>query len=75
MEVVKELLLFQELIYVSSAMRKKVIEQHHDNALAGHFGIDKMVELISRNYYFSQMRQKVEKHIRQCEQCQKSKPK
>ena len=56
-----------------SATRKKMIEQHHDNALTEHFEIDKTVKLIFRNYYFSQMRQKIKKHIQQYEQCQKSK--
>src|SRR5205809_4820671 len=75
MKVVKKLLLFQELIYMLSAMRKKMIEQHHNNILTEHFEIDKTVKLIFRNYYFSQMRQKVKKHIQQCEQYQKSKSK
>ena len=63
MKIAEKLLLFQKLIYVSSATRKKMIEQHHDNALTEHFEINKMMKLIFRNYYFSQMRQKVKKHI------------
>ena len=59
----KKLLLFQELIYMSSATRKKVIKQHHNNALIEHFKIDKMMKLIFRNYYFSQIKQKMKKHI------------
>ena len=69
----KKLLLFQKLIYMSSATRKKMIEQHHDDALTKYFEINKMMKLIFRNYYFLQMRQKVKKHIQQYEQCQKSK--
>src|SRR6266487_4259289 len=75
MKVMKKLLLFQELIYVLSATRKKMIEQHHNDALTEHFEINKTVKLIFRNYYFSQMRQKVKKYIQQCEKCQKSKSK
>ena len=52
-----------------------MIKQHHDNTLTEHFEIDKTIKLIFRNYYFLQMRQKVEKHIWQCEQCQKNKSK
>ena len=59
MKITKKLLLFQKLIYVSSATRKKVIEQHHNEALIEHFKIDKIMKLISRNYYFLQMRQKI----------------
>ena len=75
MKIVKKLLLFQKLIYMSSVTRKKMIEWHHNNVLTEHFEIDKTVKLISRNYYFSQMRQKVKKYIWQYEQCQKSKSK
>ena len=63
MKVTEKLLLFQELIYMSSATRKKMIEQHHNNVLTKHFEINKIVKLIFRNYYFSQMRQKMKKHI------------
>ena len=73
MKIMKKLLLFQELIYISSATRKKMIEQHHDNVLTEYFEINKIMKLIFRNYYFLQMRQKMKKHIQQCEQCQKSK--
>src|SRR5438034_844490 len=73
MKITKKLLLFQKLIYMSSATRKKMIEQHHNDALTEHFEINKTIKLIFRNYYFSQMRQKMKKHIQQCEQCQKSK--
>ena len=75
MKIMKELLLFQKLIYMSSATRKKMIEQHHNNVLVRHFEINKIMKLIFRNYYFSQMKQKMKKHIQQCKQCQKSKSK
>ena len=61
------------MIYVSSATKKKVIWQHHNNVLAEYFEIDKTVKLISWNYYFLLMRQKMKKHIQQCKQCQKTK--
>ena len=73
MKIMKKLLLFQELIYVSFTTRKKVIWQHHDNALAEHFEINKIIKLISWNYYFLLMRQKMKKHIQKCKQYQKNK--
>src|SRR5205085_8880458 len=75
MKIAKKLLLFQELIYMLSATRKKVIEQYYNDALTEHFEINKTMKLIFRNYYFLQMRQKMKKHIQQCKQCQKSKSK
>ena len=75
MKVTEKLLLFQELIYMSSATKKEMIQQHHNNTLTEHFEINKIIKLIFRNYYFSQIRQKMKKHIQQCEQYQKSKSK
>ena len=46
-KVTEKLLLFQELIYVSFATRKEVIQQHHNNILAEHVKINKIVKLIS----------------------------
>jgi hypothetical protein len=50
-----------------------VIRQHHDDASHGHQGTARTVELIQRNYHFPNMRQKVERYIRKCIQCQKNK--
>ena len=69
MKIAKKLLLFQKLIYVSLTTRKKMIKQHHNDALTEHFEIDKTVKLIFRNYYFLQIKQKMKKHIQQCKQC------
>ena len=62
-KIAEKLLLFQELIYMSSIMQKKMMKQHHNDALIEHFEINKIIKLIFRNYYFLQMRQKVKKHI------------
>ena len=56
MKVIKKLLLFQKLIYISFVTRKKMIEQYHDNILIKYFEIDKIMKLIFRNYYFLQIR-------------------
>src|SRR6266536_1495121 len=52
-KIAEKLLLFQKLIYMLSATRKKMIKQHHNDILTEHFKINKTVELIFRNYYFS----------------------
>ena len=74
-KIAEKLLLFQKLIYVLFTTRKKMIEQHHNDILTEHFEINKTMKLIFRNYYFSQIKQKVKKHIQQCKQYQKNKSK
>ena len=43
-------LLFDNLIYVPESLRTRILELHHDSVSAGHFGIKKTSELISRNF-------------------------
>ena len=41
----------QGLSFVPEIIRTELISRHHDDPLAGHFGIDKTRELIGRKYY------------------------
>ena len=41
----------QGLPYVLEIIRTELISRHHDDLLAGHFGIEKTRELIARKYY------------------------
>ncbi|PSK33408.1 hypothetical protein B9Z65_8922 [Elsinoe australis] len=50
-----------------------VIRQHHDAPTAGHAGIDKTIELITRNYLWKGLRNDVKAYIGNCDTCHKSK--
>ena len=45
------LLLHHNQIYVLKALHPKIIAQHHDDSMAGHFGVQKTLEFVSRQYY------------------------
>jgi hypothetical protein len=51
------LLLFHGKIVVprNKELRRQIMEQHHDTCVAGHAGRFKMLELISRNYWWPQL--------------------
>ena len=51
----------------------ELISQHHDNSLAGHFGINKTRELIGRKYYWLSLRKDVEAYVKGCNICLASK--
>ena len=55
-----ELLLFEELFYVSKNLRKEVIQSHHKESLQNHTDAAKSLEKVQRNYYFSNMRKQIE---------------
>ena len=69
----KDLLLFQGLVYVPVSLQQKLIEESHFNKTHSHQGIDKMIERLTRTYYFSHMRKKVKEIVRKCDICRRSK--
>ena len=63
----------QGLPFVPEIIRTELISRHHDDPLAGHFGIDKTRELIGRKYYWPSLRKDVEVYVRGCDVCLASK--
>ena len=49
------------------AIRIKLISRHHDNLLAGHFGIEKTYKLLARKYYWPTLRHDVKAYVKGCE--------
>ena len=72
-EEVEGVLQYQGLPYVPEIIRSKVISRHHDDPLAGHFGIDKTRELAGRKYYWPSLRKDVDNYVRGCDVCLTSK--
>ncbi len=50
-EDIKQVLHYLGLLYVPKTIRSELISKHHDDLLAGHFGIEKTCELIAGKYY------------------------
>ena len=63
----------QGLSFVPKAIRIELISRHHDNPLAGHFGIEKTRELLARKYYWPTLRHDVEAYVKGCDVCLASK--
>ena len=65
------LLLYNNLIYVpeDDVLRLELMRMHHDDPLAGHYGIAKTLELLSRNYDFPGMAAYVKKYVNTCDIC------
>jgi hypothetical protein len=57
------LIYLRGLIYIPECMRSEIIARHHDDPMHGHMGTEKTAEAISRNYYFPNMRRKVQGYI------------
>ena len=67
------MLQYRGLPYVPEIIRSEVISYHHDDPLAGHFGIDKTRKLVGRKYYWPSLRKDIEDYVRGCDVCLASK--
>ncbi|MCO5547135.1 hypothetical protein L7F22_000577 [Adiantum nelumboides] len=70
--VMDELLYYLDRICVphNRALRKILIQEHHEVPFAAHRGIDKTYRLLSATYFWPQMQQDVIKYVKACHSCQ-----
>jgi hypothetical protein len=57
----------------STEEKQKIIRSRHDDKTAGHPGIDKTLELITRDYTWPGLRKDVESYVKNCDTCHKAK--
>ena len=63
----------QGLPLIPEIIWTELISRHHDDPLAGHFGIDKTRELVGRKYYWPSLKKDVEAYVKGCDVCLSSK--
>jgi len=56
-----------------ASIREKLISDHHDSRIAGHFGRNKTLSALQRNFYWPDMKRLVTDYISSCPICQKVK--
>ncbi|KAF4627116.1 hypothetical protein G7Y89_g11043 [Cudoniella acicularis] len=73
----EDLLRWNGRIYIPDdpALRAEVMRLHHDDPLAGHYGVEKTMDLLRRNYYWEFMEEYARKYISECDICQRVKAK
>ncbi|OBZ69861.1 Transposon Tf2-8 polyprotein [Grifola frondosa] len=69
------LLLHRGKVYVpkDDAIRKEIVQLHHDHPTAGHPGRWKTYELVSRNYWWPGLSVYVRNYVDGCDACQRNK--
>ena len=70
---VKKVLYHQGPPFMPKAIWMELISRHHDDCLAGHFGIKKTRKLLARKYFWPSLRYDVEAYVKGCEVCLVSK--
>ena len=65
---------FRERLYVPEydPLRLRLLRTHHEAAAAGHPGRSKTLELLKRTYFWPRMQRDVDRFVRNCHVCQRS---
>ena len=66
------LVLFKKRLYIPPAakLRQTLLELHHDDPLAGHFGERRTSELLKMNFHWERIDQEVKDYVKGCAICQ-----
>jgi len=58
----------------SGKLRFKLLQDHHDAPIAGHYGIERTLGRLKRLYWWPSIRADVTRYVTSCEACQRNKP-
>ena len=74
-KIEEDIVLKEEKVYMlkDEELRAEVIQLHHDVPAAGHRGRWKIVELVTRNYWWPRVTRDVGKYVEECDLCQRIK--
>lgn len=67
----EEVLYYDDKPYIPETLRTLIMARHHDDRLAGHFGIEKTQKFIIRKFHWDTLKVDVEKYVNGCDICMK----
>jgi hypothetical protein len=67
--ITNELRCWKNRIYVPEGLQQRVMQSEHDSKVAGHFGRNRTLELLTRNFYWNNMERDVRKYCNEFEIC------
>ena len=60
-------------LYVPQALRVEVLQSRHDDPTAGHYGVARTRELVTRSFWWPGLKKDVEQFVRSCDTCGRAK--
>jgi len=72
-EIKDEVLCSKNRLYVPRGLTKPVMDSEHDFKVAGHFGRERTMELLTRNFDRPNMEKDVRTYCNECDNCQRTK--
>jgi hypothetical protein len=72
---VKNILFYRDKLWISDSNELKldVIREMHDQSIVDHSNIRRTYEFVKRLYYWSEMKNFIDKYVRNCHTCRRSK--
>jgi len=69
------LLYYKNWLYIreNEALQTEIAQSCHDSLVAGHFGQDKTIEIVTRDFYWKGLANWIRDYVRSCDECQHSK--
>ncbi len=67
------LIFYNNLIYIPESMRLEILQMYHNKPTAGHLGIKRTEEIITRNYWWPRLHFDVVDYVKTCEICARNK--
>jgi len=66
---------FKNRLYIpaNDALKTKIAKGSHDSKVAGHFGMEKTIEIITRDFYWKGLTEWINDYVRSCDECQHNK--
>ena len=66
---------FKNRLYIpaNDALKIKIAKGCHDSKVAGHFGMEKTIEIITRDFYWKGLTEWINDYVRLCDKCQHNK--
>ena len=73
--VSNELLYYKNRLYISEneAIQIEIAKGYHDLWVAGHFGQEKTIEIVTRDFYWKELANCIRDYVRSCDECQHNK--
>jgi len=70
------LLMYDGLIWIpdDDTLRLRILRDHHDTQAAGHPGRARILELVSRSFYWPGQRKYIHRYVDHCDTCHRIKP-
>jgi len=69
------MLYFKNCLYIpdDDELKMEIAKGCHDSQVAGHFGMEKTIEIVTRDFYWDMLTQWMNDYVRSCDECQHNK--